>query len=155
MIICGTGHRPNKLGGYHIYERLVDLAKAALVHYQTEHVISGMALGWDQALAQAATELGIPWTAAIPFAGQESRWPVESQQYYHSLLEQAASTITLDQGPFTAQLMQDRNEWMVNEATHVLALWNGTHGGTYNCIRYAQAQKMPIINLWQSWVKHK
>ena len=155
MIICGTGHRPNKLGGYHIFERLVDLARAALLHYKPEHVISGMALGWDQALAQAATELGISWTAAIPFAGQESRWPVESQQYYHSLLKQAAAIITLDQGPYAAQLMQDRNEWMVNEVTHVLALWNGKHGGTHNCIRYARTQEKPIMNLWRSWVNHK
>ena len=157
MIICGTGHRPNKLGGYgvHIQTRLVALAEAALAHYQPEHVISGMALGWDQALAQAAVNLGIPFVAAIPFVGQESRWPDESQQHYHSLLKEAHSTITLDQGPYSARLMQERNEYMVNKATHVLALWSGTHGGTGNCVAYAQSVEKPIINLWQSWIKHK
>ena len=171
MIICGTGHRPKKLGGYgaHIHTRLVALAEAALRHYraidiadclllhvhQPEHVISGMALGWDQALAQAAVNQGIPFTAAIPFVGQESRWPEESQQRYHELLSLAHSTITLDQGPYSAKLMQERNEYMVNKSTHVLALWNHTPGGTGNCVAYAQSVEKPIINLWQSWIRYK
>jgi hypothetical protein len=36
-----------------------------------------MARGWDLALAKAAVELGLPLFAAIPFVGQESRWPAE------------------------------------------------------------------------------
>ena len=39
-------------------------------------VISGMALGWDQAVARATADLGIPWVAAITFEGQESKWPL-------------------------------------------------------------------------------
>lgn len=55
MIVAGTGHRPNKLGGYgdDVFERLVALARTYLWHMEPWHVISGMALGWDQALAQA------------------------------------------------------------------------------------------------------
>lgn len=51
MIICATGHRPNKLGGYgrDVYARLVKLAYDYLAVQKPDAVISGMALGWDQA----------------------------------------------------------------------------------------------------------
>ena len=56
MNVAGTGHRPNKLGGYDddIYQRLVTLAMTYLEETRPKRVISGMALGWDQALAEAA-----------------------------------------------------------------------------------------------------
>jgi uncharacterized phage-like protein YoqJ len=50
--------------------------------------------------------------------------------------------------------MQIRNEWMVDNAHIVLALWDGSSGGTGNCIKYANRKSVnkPIINLWSSWV---
>lgn len=63
--MAGTGHRPDKLGGYGagVSSRLVDLARAALLRCRPNEVMSGMALGWDTALALGAIELGIPLTA--------------------------------------------------------------------------------------------
>jgi len=43
--------------------------------------------------------------------------------------------------PFTAYTpakMQKRNEAMVNDCNILIAVWNGTKGGTYNCIEYAK-----------------
>lgn len=158
MIITGTGHRPPKLGGYDkaTFIRLVDLATAALQKFQPETVISGMALGWDQALAQAATDLGIRWMAAIPFENQAAPWPAEAQVYYDSLLRKAYSCYLVTAGPYSARKMQVRNEFMVDHADHILALWNGEPaGGTYNTVQYARQIGKPITNLWASWTKYK
>lgn len=157
MIIAGTGHRPNKLGGYDdaTLNRLVDLATAALQKFQPKTVISGMALGWDQALAQAALDLNITLFATIPFEGQESRWPAPAQTRYHQLLDQADSIHLLSAGPCSRRKFQLRNEFMVDNADCILALWNGSPSGTKNTIDYAQKVGTPVTNLWKSWTKYK
>lgn len=155
MIVAGTGHRPDKLGGYgwEPEARLRCLAISWLEVAKPERVISGMALGWDQALASAAHISGIPFTAAVPFLGQEKMWPAESQKRFQTLLEKAEKVEIVCSGGYSPAKMQKRNEWMVDNCTHVLALWNGTTGGTANCVKYAQKQEKPIINLWKEWVE--
>ena len=37
-----------------------------------------------------------------------------------------------------------RNEWMVDHAARVIAVYNGTSGGTRNTIEYARAQGVPL-----------
>jgi len=76
MILSGTGHRPDKLGGYSdsAFDNLVKIAEDYLKESKPDKVISGMALGWDQALAEACVNLNIPFIAAVPFKGQESKW---------------------------------------------------------------------------------
>lgn len=86
-----TGHRPDKLGGYNerTQRDLISLARIELARLEPHHVITGMALGWDQAIAQAAIDLDIPFTAAVPFQGQEDRWPHDSQREYRRLIAEA------------------------------------------------------------------
>lgn len=152
MIIAGTGHRPPKLGGYStdVLRRLVTFATDHLDFHRPTRVISGMALGWDTALAIAATRLEIPWTAAIPFPAQPDRWPESSRARYHKLLDRAADVVTLAD-TYSPQAMQTRNEWMVDHADQVWALWNGTPGGTSNCLTYAARTARPVVNLWDLW----
>ena len=38
---------------------------------------------------------------------------------------------------------------MVDRSDSIVALWNGTSGGTKNCIDYAEKKGKPIINLWE------
>ena len=74
--IAGTGHRPQKLGGFGetANSTLRRFARAWLEILAPERGISGMALGWDQALAAAAVDLAIPFVAAVPFASQAVKW---------------------------------------------------------------------------------
>ncbi len=152
--ICGTGHRPDKLGGYDdgTSHRLKTLAMDWLVKSQPNKVISGMALGWDTALAEASYLVGIPFLAAIPFKGQELAWPKQSQTRYKNLLTLAQEIIYVSEGGYAAWKMQVRNKWMVDNSKAVLALYNGDpYGGTYNCVRYAKEQKKEVINLWNDY----
>jgi uncharacterized phage-like protein YoqJ len=156
LVIAGTGHRPWKLGGYSaaIHGRLEDLAAAAIASYQPAVVISGCAMGWDCALAAASAKLGIPWIAAVPFEGQENRWPSPSQQAYTELLATAAAIVVVPPGGYSGRAMQVRNEWMVDRCKVLLALWDGSTGGTGNCIDYANKTNRRIANLWASWSKY-
>lgn len=157
MLICGTGHRPNKLGGYSNEARcrLVDIAEAWLIENKPEKVISGMALGWDQALAHATFRLDpeLPFIAAVPFKGQESRWPQESRKDYQDLIRDAAEIVYVCDEGYAVWKMQKRNEWMVDNSDLILAMWDGSSGGTANCIKYAKSKNKPIVNLWEYYNK--
>ena len=153
MIICGTGHRPDKLGGYGMAAgvKLVNLAVDWLEENKPTKVISGMALGWDYALAAAAFDLDIPFIAAVPFKGQEKMWPKLSQDNYNVLLRAADEVIYVCEEGYAPWKMQVRNQWMVDNCDTVLALWDGKAGGTGNCIAYAKKVGKPIINLWDRY----
>tara|TARA_Y100000310_G_scaffold122960_1_gene121714 strand:+ start:530 stop:1006 length:477 start_codon:yes stop_codon:yes gene_type:complete len=153
MIVAGTGHRPNKLGGYgdDIYQKLVTLAMTYLEETRPKRVISGMALGWDQALAEAAVNRNIKFTAAIPFEGQENKWYPSSVVNYNKLLGLADRIYIVSEGGYSVYKLFLRNEWMVNNADRVVALWNGTSGGTTGTISYAKQVGIPIDNLWDKW----
>lgn len=157
MIVAATGHRPDKLGGHDIKTRraMGALAVEYLHERRPTKVIVGMALGWDQAVAGACVALGVPFTAAVPWSGQPDLWPEESQRRYWRLLGQAAEVVTVCEGAAVnvPRAMQRRNEWMVDNAEGVVALWNGLiGGGTANCIAYAQKVGRPIENLWERWI---
>lgn len=156
MILAATGHRPDKLGGYSTgnAQKLVALAIKHVTAFKPDVVISGMALGWDQAVAQAAMELGIEWWAYLPFAGQEQRWPETSQKLYLKMVSMAHAVHIVEKGGYAAWKMQSRNIAMINTCDHIIALWNGDHsGGTANCIRYAETKGKPVANVWKDWTR--
>lgn len=132
---------------------LLTLCQIALKELRPNEVISGMAQGYDQALAAAAITLSIPFTAAVPFRGQEEKWPLEAQETYRTILKRAKVVIYVSQGGYAASKMGTRNEWMVRRCDQLLALYDGTSlGGTANCILYAEKAGRPIINLWNDWL---
>jgi uncharacterized phage-like protein YoqJ len=153
MKLAATGHRPDKLGGYGL-DVLTSAYRLALSHLQETRpatVISGLALGWDTAIALAAIKLGIPLTAVVPFNGQDSRWPEESRERYRKILDRAAEVVVVSPGGYAPHKMQVRNEWMVDRGDSITALWDGSPGGTANCVGYAEKVGKPIVNLWPRW----
>jgi uncharacterized phage-like protein YoqJ len=155
MILAATGHRPNKLGGYGVAVelQLFKLAKLHLAGAKPRGVISGMALGWDTSWAEAALGLGLPLCAAVPFEGQEKRWPSHSQEKYAYLCMMATKVVYVCEPGYAAWKMQKRNEWMVDHCDELVALWDGSDGGTANCVRYAERVGKPVRNLWSEWVR--
>lgn len=155
MIVAATGHRPDKLGGYAPAwsERRLILARRWLEVVRPSRVISGMALGWDQAWAQAAVDLRIPLVAAVPFIGQERAWPAMSQVGFEQLLKRAAEVVIVSPGGYSVAAMHKRNEWMVDHCHLLAALWDGTSGGTAGCVQYARKVGRPMVNLWDNWIK--
>lgn len=148
-----TGHRPDKLGGYHhdAMGKLVSVAMTALAQLQPGEVVTGMALGWDTAVAIAAYGLGIPFVAAVPFEGQESTWPQNSQTVYREILQNAKRVVQVCEPGYAPWKMQRRNAWMVVNSLSVLAMWDGSDGGTANCVNYAQQQGRQIFNYYPMW----
>lgn len=148
LVIAVTGHRPDKLGGYNTPNPLYDIVVKGLVdaftEFKPDYVISGMALGVDQWTAEVCINMQIPFIAALPFRDSEKKWPPKSQAKFHWLLSQAYQKYVICDGGFEPWKMQKRNEWMVDSCHKVVAVWNGTTGGTANCLAYATARGKDI-----------
>lgn len=157
MKIAVTGHRPAKLGGYstEVFRDLRRFAKSVLIRLGPRLVITGMAQGWDQAVASAAAALGITFHAYLPHHGQESRWPELARWRFESLLCQAALVKTVSPGKYASWKMQARNEAMVDQLTDpddvLVALYDGSRGGTANTVRYAERKGVTVLNVWDEW----
>jgi uncharacterized phage-like protein YoqJ len=159
MVVAFTGHRPDKLGGYRlpnpVQTRVETALRRRLEQLLKAHrdllCLSGMALGVDQWAAAACIELGVPFKAFVPFIGQESMWPEPAQRRYRHLIERASSVLLLREAPpgygAAPRLLQKRNEAMVDRCELLLAVWDGSPGGTANCVRYAEAIGKPVEKL--------
>jgi uncharacterized phage-like protein YoqJ len=151
MRIAVTGHRPNKLG--HEYGHRGPYSDAIRAYFKKQAIelgcevgISGMALGVDMIWAVVMIELKLPLIAAIPFTGQELAWPKQSQMVYHAILSYPKCTkVIVCSGGYSPQKMQVRNEWMVDHSDKLIGIWDGTSGGTGNCINYARSRGIELI----------
>ena len=139
QVLAFTGHRPDKVAAFEVAVRRHMFA--ALLAMEPREVISGMAVGVDTWAAESALALDIPLVAAIPFEGQHYRWPAEARRLYGRLLDRAARIQVVCPGPYHPSKMQARNEWMVDRAGLLLGYWNGSAGGTRNCLLYAERVK--------------
>ena len=172
MIYAASGHRPGKLGGFGEpnLSRLDRFAHAAIKMLVTDdpqaHVLTGMAQGWDMAIARACVALSVPWTAAIPYKGQEEIWPPHVQEVYRELVEKAGERVVVSTGDWSVRKLLARNEWMVDQVKGqperelspwggggMLVLWDGKkEGGTYKCVEYAEKRGVDVWNFWEQWV---
>ena len=152
QIIAITGHRPRDLGGYascDIHRAVRSRMREALVLLKPSKMLVGMALGVDTWGARLALELGIPFTACVAFRGQELMWPNKAdREHFDTLLEQAAEVVYVSPGGFSRAKLLKRNEYMVDNCTQLLAVYNGKpDGGTAACVRYALRQGVPIVRI--------
>lgn len=149
MVVAFTGHRPNKVGGYIVpnprYRWITFEMEQALLSLEPHFVISGMALGVDQWAAELAIKMHIPFIAAVPCKGQDLLWPRESQEKYKMLLSKATEIVYVSHDPYKMEMMQKRNEWMVDHCNTLVAVWDGTPGGTGNCVKYAIEKGTHIV----------
>ena len=160
MKITITGHRPNKLiplgYGYDLrgskWQTLKKRIKDALLRYDCEELYDGMALGVDQITAIAVLELkdeghDIKLHAIIPCANQEKMWPESSQMLYQAILSKADTITYVSKEEYTSWCMQKRNEYMVDNTDMVIAVWDGSAGGTKNCVDYALSKNMDVLQM--------
>lgn len=140
--VAVTGHRPDKLGNEYsmngeISTKIYNKLSETIDRINPDVMISGMALGVDMIFANLAINRKIPLIAAIPFKGQEGKWPDSSQRIYNKMLGYAQEQYVICSGGYSSYKMQKRNEWMVDSCDILIAVWNGSEGGTFNCINYA------------------
>lgn len=149
---CFTGHRPQKLrrSETEIKADLESAIQQAITDGYTTF-ITGMAYGVDIWAGQIVVRLrksnpALHLIAAVPFRGFEDRWSADWKRAYQELLEQVNLVKYICPG-YNAGAYQRRNEWMVDHASRVIAVFNGEPSGTKNTIIYAQSISVPVVSL--------
>jgi len=156
---CFTGHRPGKLPwGYderdarctELKRRLRDAVDAAYEEGY-RHFLCGMAMGCDLyfcecVLALRAQHPDVTVEAAIPCPTQAGDWPEEARTRYRALVS-ACDYETLVSARYTAECMQRRDRYMVDHASLLIAVYDGTPGGTQYTIQYAMRRGVEIVDL--------
>lgn len=150
MILTITGHRPPKLGGYGlpnpVFQAVMEGIDRSLITLRPERLISGMALGVDQWALDCCLINDIPYTAAVPFHSFSKNWPQKSQEHFQYFMARADKVVYTTEGnpAYSDHLLHLRNQWMVRNSDAVLAVWDGSSGGTSNCIKFARALNKPV-----------
>lgn len=164
MNIMVTGHRPNGMPGYGYditnekWQALQNKFVQVIRRYndcknitnEPVSLITGMALGVDQVFWKAAEVLrneshNYSIEAAVPFAGQESKWFQASQYEYQQMIDRTDVVTIVSPGGYSAAKMDIRNKYMVDKSDLVIGVCCKNTGGTANCLRYAQSLKKNIL----------
>ena len=156
--LCFSGHRPDKLGGYDLTsaknDRIMDKLNETIREAYTNgyrHFISGMALGVDmmgaiEVLTLRDDEgLDITLECAIPCAEQYKNWTDGYKELWHNIVEKADKVTYVSNKPYNYVCMQNRNIYMVDNSSLVVAVYDGSAGGTLNCLKYANSKQKDII----------
>lgn len=144
-VVALTGHRPEKIP---FKLRLEQWTQFYLGCSKADVVITGMAAGFDLWAGKVALDMNIPiicakpWTTHMPRKGDED--------LYAELINNAKDVVVVtevDKYP-GAWVYNARNKWMVDQADKGLACWDGSPGGTKNCLEhfYKQNKNTLIIN---------
>ena len=127
-IACFTGHRPDRLfGTFNPDADTVRRCKTAIGYLVEQAIIL------DQ----------FPLTrliAAVPFLGQEFKWPKQAQRHYQALLGRATHVVYVNDPGYAAWKLFERDKWMVHRSSLVIAAVDGIkRGGTRHTIEHAEA----------------
>lgn len=146
-IVGVTGHRTMIHDKATIKAKLKEMLK----DLNAGHVITGMALGFDQLVAETCIEEGISYTAAIPCFGQDRLWPQDSQRHYRKLVDKASRTKVVSPGDYHPSKMHIRNQWIVNNSSVMICYWDGNDkGGTASCLKFAKSKNKEVRNVFTS-----
>lgn len=149
---CFTGHRPEKLTRTEkdIVRDLEKEIRQAIADGLSVF-ITGMARGVDIWAAQIVLSLrnsgyDIKLICACPYDGFESGWSKDWQKQYKEILAAADYVKYVCEG-YSRSCFQIRNEWMVNHAARVIAVFNGEKSDTKNTIDYAAKAGIPVVRI--------
>lgn len=145
MHMAITGHRPESLNDPTWVKAAL---RDGLMQTGATLVIQGMASGVDLWSAVVAWHLDIPYIAVKPWAGHSPR---QADEYIYEWVERHAKNVvevSPQQKYPGAWAYHARNEYMVDNADALLAVWNGKKsGGTAACVNYAHKIGKPVFQI--------
>lgn len=151
-----TGHRPEKLPYFSEDDPMCVDMKQRLKTQIEELIIegadsfyTGMARGVDTWCAEIVIELkrkypGINLTAVIPCKTQTSGWNAEDTSRYESILKHCDKTIYTSTA-YSKSCMLKRDRALVDLCDVLVAVFDGTKGGTKYTVDYAEKVHRKVI----------
>ena len=115
------------------------------------HYICGMALGCDMYFCESVIKFrqktaDISIEAAIPCEEQASGWNEANRNRYYKLVSQC-DIETMVSRKHTKDCYYKRNRYMVDNSSVLIAVFDGTLGGTMHTLNYAGKKGLEIIEI--------
>ncbi|WP_405343941.1 SLOG family protein [Ruminococcus sp.] len=145
-----TGHRPEHLA----------IPQAQVIQWLEEQIeraadegytnfITGMQRGVDLLAAEAVLKLidkdrQIRLIAACAFRGMEEDWETDWKERYYYVLSRSELVYYISDHPDKRPFL-DRNHWMVDRASRLIAVYTGAPGDTKETIEYARKKNLDIM----------
>ena len=147
---CFTGHRPEKLTVSEeevktwLEEKINDAVSDGFTTF-----ITGMAQGtdlWAGQIVLRQKEEGAPvrLICAFPYPGFGDQWAEKWNNLRREVIS-SADAIAFINPAYSPSCFQRRNEWMVDRCARVIAVFNGSAGGTKNTLEYARKLGCEVI----------
>lgn len=142
-----TGHRT--YGGEAVDALQRTLEALYLRGFRT--FLSGMAVGFDLAAAEVVlgSRAGMPGlrlVAVVPFRGQEGRFAAADRERFRRVMAAADEVVVLSE-VYHRGCYAVRNDFLVGNASLVVAWYDGSPGGTHYTVRRAARRRLELINL--------
>ena len=155
---CFTGHRSQKLPWrFNEDDERCKVMKVALrseiekaIQRGYRTFLCGMALGFDMICAETVLDFkkqygDIKIIGALPCRTQDIKWRDKDRKRYRDLLSRLDDVRCIYDEYVGAECMLERNRYMVNNSSLMIALFNGLPGGTKSTIDYAKKNGLEII----------
>ncbi len=142
--IAFTGHRHLK------YDDVASGLESVHAGNKDAIWITGGAMGLDSHAASFALDNGISLWLVLPFPPRvmSAKWPKSS--LYRTILGRSVkecARLSVLHPVFDISIYQRRNERMVDLCDSLAAFFDGSPGGTANCVRYAQRVGKRVVML--------
>ncbi len=154
--VAFTGHRPEAFKPYNednaeiinIKQRLFNQIEKAISQGYC-YFVGGGARGTDIWMGEAVLELKksypyIKLVTVIPHEEQSAPWSKRWQERYDKLMEES-DMVTVISPEFSYASYHKRNRFLVDHASLLIAVYNGTKGGTKSTLDYATKKEKQII----------
>lgn len=156
MVCAFTGHRPAKYPFMadkkaEKYISLKTVLKKEIIKKisgGTGTFLTGMALGTDMLAAETVLELkeeypSLKLTAVVPCEDQCRWWKEKDVSEYERILSLCDEKIVLS-SRYTPYCMHVRNKYLVDHADSMIAVWDGSPGGTGGTVALARKKGVPV-----------
>jgi uncharacterized phage-like protein YoqJ len=109
--------------------------------------ITGGAYGLDSHAARFALDNSIPLWLFLPFRAKVlcARWPSGDARELLFRSAKDCAKLSVVSPVFSMASYQRRNEFMVDAADVLAAFFDGSQGGTANCVRYASKVGKKVV----------
>ena len=157
-----SGPRPQNLGLRNLdpfsdeaFDKLIDFVRPHLQKVREKYpsviVKTGMALGFDQAVAMACYIEGISFKAVIPGRWQPSKWNGDQVRRWEQLMHVAESVVDLNLSADNyAKSLKERNTELITNSIGGIILNLGSPG-TLDTVQKCAKMGVRFLDLGQKW----